>query len=316
MGRTRRWGVILAGGDGIRLKTLTRFVCGDDRPKQFCPLFDERTLLEHTICRAQDSIPGTHILFALTDTHRDFYVRELDKFRAQRIVQPANKGTAPPILFSTLSIQGIDDDALIAILPSDHYYSSEAGLTAALESAFEIAAECPEALVLLGAQPNRPEVEYGWIGLGNPVANISGELYRVREFVEKPPLDVARTLLGENWVWNTFVMVGHTRAFLQLAAQAIPSALDALRQAALWAGAETYIEDSVYNKLFHCDFSRQVLSPQALRLLVLRARDLGWSDLGHPDRVMAVLDHSRSKPLWWTRELRNGMSTAARPIGT
>jgi len=42
------WAVILAGGEGTRLRSMTRTIAGDDRPKQFCPLVDERTLLEQT----------------------------------------------------------------------------------------------------------------------------------------------------------------------------------------------------------------------------------------------------------------------------
>jgi hypothetical protein len=109
--RNRRWGVILAGGDGTRLRSLTRFISGDNRPKQFCPLFDACTLLGHTVRRAERSIPAAQTLFALTHAHRDFYSGELDNFRSQRIVQPANKGTPPPILFSALSIARMDENA-------------------------------------------------------------------------------------------------------------------------------------------------------------------------------------------------------------
>ena len=225
--RHNRWAVILAGGDGTRLRSLTRFICGDNRPKQFCPLFEGGTLLGHTVRRAERSIPTAQILFALTHTHRDFYVQELDGFQSQRIVQPANKGTAPPILFSALSIARMDEDALMAVLPCDHIYSDEACFTAALESAFEIAANRPESVVLIGAQPSRPEVEYGWIELGAPVGDESGELCRVRGFLEKPSLEVAQTLLGEHSAWNTFVMVGRVSAFLEMVAQAIPDVLEA-----------------------------------------------------------------------------------------
>jgi mannose-1-phosphate guanylyltransferase len=304
--------VILAGGDGVRLRSLTRFICGDNRPKQFCPLFEGATLLGNTVRRAERSIPTAQILFALTHTHRDFYVQELDGFQAQRIVQPANKGTAPPILFSALSIASMDEDALMAVLPSDHYYSDEACFTAALESAFEIAANRPESVVLIGAQPSRPEVEYGWIELGAPVGN-DGELCRVRGFLEKPSLDVAETLLGEQSVWNTFVMVGRVSAFLEMVAQAIPDVLEALRRARVWNGSETHIEESVYHQVLSSDFSKHVLSVDAARLLVLRVRDLGWSDLGHPERVLAALEEASSQP-WWTEEWK-GMQTAvaARP---
>jgi mannose-1-phosphate guanylyltransferase len=38
------WAVILAGGDGVRLRSSTRRIAGDDRPKQFCALVGERVL--------------------------------------------------------------------------------------------------------------------------------------------------------------------------------------------------------------------------------------------------------------------------------
>ena len=270
--RRRRRGVMLAGGDGIRLQPLTRLICGDDRPKQFCPLPDACTLPGHTVRRAERSIPAAQLLFALTHTHREFYIHDPDGAGSQRIVQPANKSTAPPILFSALSIEGMDD-SLIAVLPGDHFYCDEDRFTAALESAFEIAAKRPSKVVLIGARPDRPEVEYGWIALGAAVGHESGELYRVTGFQEKPTLDPPRTLPGDRSAWNTFVMVGHVRPLLEMAAQAIPAVLERVRGAELWAGSETYIGESVYNELHSSDFSKQVLSPEAMRLLVLRARD-------------------------------------------
>ena len=137
----RRWGVILAGGDGTRLQKLTRVICGDDRPKQFCPLVGNDTLLEQTRKRAERSIPREQILFLLTRSHRAFYLQEPGIRPSQRIVQPANKGTAPPMLYSLLSIEQNDKEAIVAILPCDHHYSDEQTFTAALESAYDIAAQ-------------------------------------------------------------------------------------------------------------------------------------------------------------------------------
>jgi len=93
-------------------------------------------------------------------------------------------------------------------------------------------------------------------------------------------------------------MVGRVRAFLEMVAQAIPDVLEALRRARLWTGSETRIDDSVYDQVLSSDFSRHVLSVEISRLLVLRVRDLGWSDLGHPGRVLAVLEKHNSKPRW------------------
>ncbi len=56
-----RWAVILAGGDGTRLQSLTRSISGDDRPKQFCPVIGGRTLLDQTSRRVALSVaPGTN----------------------------------------------------------------------------------------------------------------------------------------------------------------------------------------------------------------------------------------------------------------
>jgi hypothetical protein len=40
----RPWALILAGGDGLRLRALTRQIAGDLRPKQYCPILDGETL--------------------------------------------------------------------------------------------------------------------------------------------------------------------------------------------------------------------------------------------------------------------------------
>ena len=114
----RRWGVLLAGGDGTRLKKLTRIVSGDDRPKQFCSLFGEESLLDLARERAERTIHPEQILVQLTASHRAFYVEEPGVRASQRIVQPTNRGTAPPILYSLLSIQQINDDAIVALFNS------------------------------------------------------------------------------------------------------------------------------------------------------------------------------------------------------
>jgi mannose-1-phosphate guanylyltransferase len=308
--RARRWSVILAGGDGTRLKNLTRLICGDDRPKQFCPLVGEDTLLEQTRKRAERSIPWEQILFPLTRSHRAFYLQEPGVRPSQRIVQPANKGTAPPIFFSLLSIEQNDEDAIVAVLPCDHHYSDEQAFTAALESAFDIAAERSSSVVLLGASPQGPEVEYGWIELGTPTGGAGSASFHVRGFREKPSFHVARKLIKRGSLWNTFVMVGHVRSFLKMATRALPGVVEALRKSRLWAGLEVHIEDSLYEQIRAVDFSREVLSVQAKRLVALQLGRAGWNDLGHPERVMAVLQAAGLEP-WWMKAWKSLIRTAA-----
>jgi mannose-1-phosphate guanylyltransferase len=305
--RGRRWGVILAGGDGTRLRKLTRLISGDDRPKQFCPLVGNNTLLEQTRQRAERSIVRDQILFPLTRSHRAFYLQEPGIRPSQRIIQPANKGTAPPILYSLLSIEQNDPDAMVAILPCDHHYSGEPTFTTALESAFDIAAERTSSVVLLGASPQGPEVEYGWIELGLPMGGVS---FHVRGFSEKPSFHAARELIDRGSLWNTFVMVGHVRGFLEMVNAAVKGLMGEFRKSRMWAGVEVQIADLLYDGIQAVDFSREVLSIQAERLVALKLGHAGWSDLGHPERVITVLQTAGVDP-WWMQEWQAKRSSAS-----
>lgn len=293
----KRWGVILAGGDGTRLRPLTQFICGDERPKQFCPLFGRRTLLDETLRRSELCIPREQTIVSLTAHHAKWYSEETGLSSFQRVVQPANKGTAPAILHSLLSIARFDEQAIVAILPCDHYYSDEASFTFALDCAFETAAKT-DSVILLGARPDYPEVEYGWIELGSPLAQNGSELFRVRAFREKPVIDVARTLFQQGSVWNTFVMVGHVRAFLHIVQAAQPTLVSLLGPARLWTGEETHIQDSIYALVPTMSFSHHVLSVETGRLAVLRLNNVGWSDLGDPGRAVMAIRESGCEPAW------------------
>lgn len=306
-----RWGVVLAGGDGTRLRELTRWVYGDDRPKQFCSLVSDRTLLEDAWERAERSIPREQILFCVTRTHQDHYRRYLAGRPSQRIVQPFNRGTAPAVLCAMERIAEADPDAIVSVLPSDHYYSSETAFTAALDSAMDIAEERRESVVLLGAQPTRAETEYGWIEIGECLGGYPG-LFRVEGFQEKPSPDLARALLRRGWLWNTFVMVGHVHAFLEMAWATVPRMMKMLESMKMEAGpdSEVRVPESIYGQIPSMDFSRHILALANGSLLALRLDNSDWNDLGDPYRVLATLvEKDGDLPSW----ARLWPSTQAKP---
>ena len=68
-----RWAIILAGGEGVRLRPLTRRISGDERPKQFCPLLDGETLLDWTRRRVALITEPERTLLLLTRHHEAFY---------------------------------------------------------------------------------------------------------------------------------------------------------------------------------------------------------------------------------------------------
>ena len=284
---SRRWGVILAGGDGVRLKPVTRTICGDERPKQFCPLLDEKSLLTHALRRVELVIPQEQTLVTLNSEHCKWFLQEVALRPDQRVVQPGNRGTAPAIAHAVLSVAKANKDALVGIFPADHHYSNESLVAESLESAFAAAAEHPNFVVLLGARPHYPETSYGWIELG-PRAGHQPDLFLVQEFREKPSREIAESLLNRASVWNTFVMVGHVQALLKILGAPLPGLIDSLRTARLWDGAETHIEYSVYQRLPHIDFSGRVLPVSVEHLMALRLGDVGWCDLGDPKRISKI----------------------------
>jgi mannose-1-phosphate guanylyltransferase len=308
--RPDRWGIVLAGGDGVRLRELTQSVYGDYRPKQFCPLLGNRTLLEDTRHRVERNVPPEQVLYAVTRAHEDYYLPSLADRPSQRIVQPSNKGTAPAILSSLMRIAQTDPDAIVAILPCDHYYSPESAFTAALESAFGIAEQRSRSVVLLGVEPKSPEVEYGWIELGETTGGHSG-LFHVEGFREKPSPPLAGALFRAGSLWNTFVMVGRVRAFLEIARATVPRLFQELEswEVTTLPSGEIRIPDGVYDRIAPTDFSRQVLSAASERLLALRLGNIEWSDLGNPYRVLATLLEKNGCLPSWTK-LWPGKSTS------
>lgn len=297
--KRNRWGVVLAGGDGVRLRPLTRLICSDDRPKQFCPLFGERTLLEQTIQRSELIIPSERLLVSLACDHVDWYSGQAGLRPSQCVVQPGNKGTAPAILHSLLSIAKLDHQALVAILPCDHHYPDELSFAFDLESAFETAARRSDVVVLLGAKPDYPEVEYGWIEPGSPLSGGGSEVFQVWAFEEKPTLDLAQKLFKLGCLWNTFVMVGTVQAFLRIVRPILGELLDLLGSAPMWAGKETHIQPFLYVRVPLVSFSADVLSAaESSRLAVLRLEQAGWSDLGDPERALLAIRDGGHRPMW------------------
>jgi mannose-1-phosphate guanylyltransferase len=288
-----RWAVILAGGDGTRLKPLTRLACGDNRPKQFCPLVNGETLLSRTRERIAGSINPGQTLFVLTKQHKPYFAAELADVPAQRkIVQPGNQGTLPAILWSLLRLMRLDPNATVAFFPSDHHFTDEGPFLAALERSFALAERSAESVILLGAAADRPEIEYGWIEPESSVEPCFGSAFaRVKRFWEKPSLHIARELYARRCLWNTFVMTGRVAAFAKMIRESLPTIFERFDLAFSAAGKddETASLSVLYGMLTPLDFSRQVLSANQGRLFVASCGNSGWSDLGDPRRLARVI---------------------------
>ncbi|MGH7358624.1 MAG: sugar phosphate nucleotidyltransferase, partial [Candidatus Rokuibacteriota bacterium] len=209
----------------------------------------------------------------------------------QVVAQPQNRGTAPAILYALLRVTAFAPHDPVAVLPSDHYVSDDERFMAHVDAAFDLAADRPDLVTLLGITPDRPETEYGWIEPAQPIAGPRGRPFAgVRRFWEKPDAALARTLLEGGCLWNSFVMVGRGGTLLELIEAALPDLTRAFLPIRRFLGTplEAAVAAAVYPELPAADFSRSVLGGSAARLAVLPVRGVAWSDLGRPERVMAV----------------------------
>lgn len=297
-----RYAVILAGGEGSRLKSLTRAIAGDERPKQFCPILNDETLLTVTQKRAALKIRPENTFYSLTRAH-EFYFTPLlaGVAKHQQIVQPENKGTAPAILYSLLRLAKVDPAATVVFFPSDHYFSDDRAFMETTETAFKTVDINPGSIVLLGIEPAKAETSYGWI---EPAQSLFGDLSRavsrVKMFWEKPAPDVANELMMRGCLWNSFVMVGKVQTFIDLFQKHLPDLLNMFTACAKTFGTadESGAIRSIYDWIGEINFSSEVLEKCTDELFVLRVGDVGWSDWGEPHRVLDTLTGIGVRAKW------------------
>lgn len=288
-GARGRYGVILAGGEGSRLKDLTRLIEGDERPKQFCHIIGGQSLLDSTRSRISRIIEPENIHYSLTAKHSGYFRPMLSDVPEKRLhIQPSNKGTAPAILFSLLRLSSESPDAVAGFFPSDHYFTDDAALMANVDKAFRSIETGAAEIVLLGMEADTAETSYGWIEPSESLfGSLSSSLSKVERFWEKPDRGTAMRLLKKGGLWNTFVMVGRVSSLLKQFETCLPELYGEFTK--VTASGRCPETDPLYDLIPDSNFSSDVLERCPDKLHVLRVSDVGWNDLGEPQRVLGTL---------------------------
>jgi len=302
IGQRSCWAVVLAGGEGVRLRPLIRQILGEDRPKQFVRLLGPRSLLGQTLDRVALAIPESRTLVVTVQHHAGYIAEEFDgATRPTVLLQPMDRGTAPGVLYPAHWIAWRNPEATMVVFPSDHFLVGEVSFMAHVAEVVAWVERNPDRLVLLGAPATSPEVEYGWIEPGSPLGDLStGPIRAVRRFWEKPPLTRARACLQAGHLWNTSVVVGKVATLVHLGWQALPDMSDRLARIEPFVSTpeESHAVRKAYELMPRANFSRDLLEGSPEVLAVSRLPRVVWSDLGSPHRVMEVLPKLRARPGW------------------
>ena len=101
------------------------------------------------------------------------------------------------------------------------------------------------------------------------------------------------------------MIVGVVATLLDLVRTALPDLDMRLRQAAPTFGTsdEGRAVERVYLHQPAYGLSESVLTPNPHRLFVQRVDGVGWSDLGHPTRVLATVARTGEAPAWSLAEV-------------
>jgi mannose-1-phosphate guanylyltransferase len=172
--------VLLSGGTGSRLWPLSR----ETYPKQLLSLLDDKTLLQQTALRVAD--PG---LFAepmvIANAEHRFVIGE--QLRAVGIsdptivLEPFGRNTVPAVAIAALLASEADPEAVILVLPVDHWVRNHAAFRAAISSG--LAAARHGRFVLFGLRPTAPATRFGYIRMGGAKLSLQKHFHRAEHWV-------------------------------------------------------------------------------------------------------------------------------------
>jgi len=210
------YAVILAGGVGSRFWPFSREL----EPKQFMKIIGQASLLQATIQRLKGVVDPERIYIITNNIYFYEVKAQIAKFRIPDkniILEPQGKNTAAAIGLCARLISWIDKDALLVILPSDHYVKNLDNFKKTLKKAITCAKK--NLLVTIGIKPTTPSMGYGYIKVGGK----KNGYIAVDKFLEKPDLNKAKKYFRDKcFYWNSGMFVWKASVFLEETGKYLP----------------------------------------------------------------------------------------------
>lgn len=286
--------VILAGGRGTRFWPRSR----TRTPKQLLNIVGKETMLQQTVARLRPVVPAGRI-WTVTNAEQAAAVRKQLPAAARKrvLTEPFGRNTAAAIALAAFHVRhDAKGDALMAVLPADHYLAREESYRKIVSAALEAARE-PSRMVVLGIPPTRPETGFGYVERTGDALDAKGfPVFAVKRFTEKPALELAKEYIASgNYQWNAGMFFWRVSTFLENLKQFLPKTHAALEELADSIGTRRYAHAlrRIYARLENISVDYAILEPAtreegAARVFVIPA-EIGWSDIGSWAAVYELL---------------------------
>jgi mannose-1-phosphate guanylyltransferase len=281
------YAVIMAGGSGTRLWPVSR----KKHPKQTLPLLGNRTLFQMTVDRLDGFLSKDRIFIVTAKEQAEVLRGQTPEIPQDNfIIEPDPRGTASVIGLAATVLAKKDPDAVMIVLPSDHYIRNVDLFRLVMRVAVDVAGK--NYLVTLGITPTSPATGYGYIQRGEPLSEqFDYPAYHVKRFKEKPEQTGALEMLRQiDHSWNSGMFIWRADVILKEFARLMPRLKVALdRIGVAWGTAE---QETVLRNEWMPIRSETIdygVMEFAERVAVLPASDLGWNDIGNWDSLFDVL---------------------------
>ena len=269
--------VIISGGSGSRLWPVSR----SSYPKQFWPLLGDKTLIQQTALRSQNAHCASPVIVCNSE-HRFIVaeqLRDAGVSRAQIVLEPVGRNSAPAIAAAAFIVAEKDPDAVLWIMAADAAITDEDALQASLKQA--VTAAQNGRIVTFGMHPTYPETGYGYIEPGAALANAPG-VFEVARFIEKPNANQAQDLVSsEKFLWNSGMFVTKANVFLSELKQYAPEVYEKVQQAVANRHTDMDFERlDVESFQASPDISVDYAIAERTRMAAVVPGNFGWSDVG------------------------------------
>ena len=260
-------------------------------PKQFIPLYGERTLLQNTALRMVNVVPLESLRVISGRKWHDLVMSQLgevfgsDNLPEHAVIEePCARGTAPAVLLAVeeLLSQGASDDDVMIVAPSDAFIRDSRIFAQSLRLAIRAAQD--GYIATLGIAPTRPDTGFGYIQQGSQT---EGGYHEVMKFVEKPDLKTAQDYLRSgSYFWNGGIFIFTPKSLYRELEHTDPE---------LYALAERKAFHAEFEGVKNISFDVAVME-KAERVAVVPLVNSGWSDVGSWDALHDdVLEHDEAR---------------------